>query len=1556
MAEALQNDEPVVLSEDEQVAALEQSKTPLTEAEIATQALSAKEEAAKTVEDLPTKDGIPRISIAPVSPQPKANVEETKTRVDLMSRPPYIRTQTKELKPAVEQEVERRAAMTEPMTYNSVMEKLEAGETVTLGNKTYRPQVLGIIKSNQKERMLLKGQVAQYGKPQADAAPTEPSIMFTDPSATKVVIPPSITNPDEIDLATNYAEGRIAVNSMLKQTIPDRNVRQIIVDNYISGDFMANLAQRVAEQGRGIPGIGTILSEAYGVLEALDDTLPPGTKFTRSPEEEAKGKGLSFSEAWESRRAQREERRQKYLEGVDTVLSGPTLAMHFNNEVNRIAKERFEARTLTEDQYKALAFDTVGGKEVPKVHFDEDTAYQLMDLAFNEMPEVAQVGLIITENVATGGFFSASKASRSKQELAKLKKMIAADKTLENLSYNDVVRVLKERDTRVKINNKLLQVGIAQETVSDQLSNATKAIQKSNEKLTKMRLDGLENTASYKLELSNRDNIQRLKNRAYISGKATPYLTAGASDVFVTSLGQYYAREYLGEVMDPGAAEAVGFLGMSLGLTKGTKYLGKKVAGAATSVVGFTGRTALRVVPEMLGTQVTLVGRLANKAIPLGDTTVNDYERLVFMPANNGRRMTMGERAAMARTVKQVQELSPENRERLFAAIERVEELKENILRGFPDEASRLQAEKLFNMSLGQAAGISLTAAARADGTLSLKTINKEGLNSLFDATAQQQRQIEQTKVALDAFANYVSQFPEVGNKAPIKRMMSGMQNMVLEQEALITRDLKNIDANLDEFIEAASADILEGVDENFINDLRDMKIALKSELNEVIDEEQALKEVNRAWAKGTERRLDRIENLRNNRLRHRSALSRLLEDMAYARLNQLTARGDAAYARLNKFIEETDRPGIDISEAVEDMMSIAGESDIMQMFGRDGYFFSSPVGRRAQQVFNSMANKAFDAIDPDYKTFLEAKLVEAGLPESMVAGMSNVDFALAAHATGELNIFANVTLTEADVMRRAFRDYGYKVKNSNPAVGGRFKEFANKLDSLIENADNEGYEKLLEAREQYAAAVGDTQREGGTFYKLKQSRKGGEKKAVTDDAPTMYYYRGFGPDNLFDDIINPLDKLMRQRPRNKEQIVDQLRNAVEDTAQAFADPVNGSLVFNLDDPDSLQAFNLLRRAITESIQGRWFDDYIKAIRKERVGSRIGPESTYDFARSEDIATLNDATTITVTQGGVSKQVPLADMTSLYRFEQFQLADLEKGTQLAKGFKAFQTRASQTLRRVKNAEEEASIKRGNAMVNLKVLANVNDGQQFFDKYIDGVGADIDVLRDVFINSAKEQNIEATEAEKLFDEGVKALTFQGLLARGGYSVSPEAVEKAFDGTEYAAKTLTNTGALLETMNRPEVRQNLLSMFDQEHIDYIDSIASYLHIEAARELVLSGGTKGLSTQEALSRAYNIARGMVSPLYVGSEVAIRIMQEMNAETLFMALDNKDSARIMDKILNFPKLVTREELDTFDTMLMTFMTTHALRTGQEATVRKYLDVNPFDKETTDEANTQGQ
>lgn len=1550
--------EPLQVNDEEQTP---NDPVVLTQDEIATQAVPADEQLAQEtqkIEDLPTtSSGIPRITIAPVTPQPEAGVDKSTSTFSLQKTAPYIRvSEPKDLKPRVEEDLARKAEATEPQTYESVMKRLEAGETVVLGNKTYvgRPTAR-VIKNNAEERVLLKGQIAQYGMP-GEVQEDQPTIAFTDPAASSVVLPQSMTDPDERDLATTYAESRMAVNSMLQQTIPNRNVRQIIVDNYISGDFVANLSQRVAEQGRGFAvGIPLLGMDIYGVTDALTDHTQ---------------KGINFFDAWEAREPERERRRQKFLESVDSVLSGPTLAMHFNNEVNRIAKERFENGTITKEQYEDIAFVKVGGELVPKEHFDEDTAYQLMDMAFNEMPKLLQVATMVTENAFTGGFYGATKAFKGGEELKRLKKIIASDNTLAGLTYDQAIKELKSRDINFKVNQKLLDIGIGQEKVSDQLAAASVKIQQSNKKLDELRLNGLENSVEYKIEMSNRDNLQRMRNRAVFSGKTRPYLAAGSRDAFVVSAGQFYSRELLGDSIDPGAAEALGFIGMAaFGGKDLTLYLGSKFAAGSKSLVGVSGRTALRVTPDWLGSNVTLIGRLANKAIPLGDTTVNDYERLVFKP-RNGRRMTMGERAALQRTVDSVKDMRPENRDELYDAISRVNELTDRILNAFDTPAERMEAERLFQLTLGQATGISLTAAARAEGTLSLKSLKKEGLDILFETSRVQQEQIRRTQIALENFANHVENFADINKSGPIKALVRKLEDMITEQQVQLNNDLNIIDENLDTFIEAASADIIEGVDENFIQDLIKMKIGLKESLQKVIDEEQAIKEVNKAWSAGTERRLQLIENLRRNRLKHRNATSRLLEDLMYARLNQLTARGDAAYSDLGKFINDTNRPGVDIAPAVEKMMSIAydGESDIMFMFGRDGVFFNSPVGRRAQDTFDKMAVRAFNSIDDDFKTFLEGKLIEDfEIPADEIVRLQSsregrVQFALMAHATGAINIFGNVSLVEADVLRRAFRDYGYKVKKSNPTVGERFGDFAKTLDDLIDESDPEGFQKLLEAREKYAIAVGDTMREGGTFYRLKQSRKGGEKRVLSDDAPTKNFYRTFKPTDLFNDVIENVDKLSRRlNERQMEKTIDDLNQAVAEVMQEFADPVDGKLVFDLTTPEGKQYFDVLRKTVTESLQDRWFADYIAAVRKDRVGARIQPEETYNFKRSQDLEFINNAATVLVKVPGKAEpiSVPIMDLDSLYKFERIQLDRLEEGTQLARGFKQFQTRAKQQLTSIKNFEKAALPRRGQAIESIKSLANAADGATFFERYIQGTGEDIDVLRDLFINNSISQGIGVAEAEKAFDEGVKALIFQGILSRGAYRVSQEAKEVAFDGSTFMAKTFHDTGSLLETLRNEDVREQLLSVFDPDHLQYLDDVATFMHLQGARAMVLSGNVKGISTTEALSRAYNIARQMVSPLYVGSEVALRIMHQMGAETLFMALDNKDSARIMNNLLNFPELVTKQDLDKFDSYLMQFMVTHALRTGQEALVRQYLDVNPFDgdeDEQETEASTSGQ
>ncbi len=56
----------------------------------------------------------------------------------------------------------------------------------------------------------------------------------------------------------------------------------------------------------------------------------------------------------------------------------------------------------------------------------------------------------------------------------------------------------------------------------------------------------------------------------------------------------------------------------------------------------------------------------------------------------------------------------------------------------------------------------------------------------------------------------------------------------------------------------------------------------------------------------------------------------------------------------------------------------------------------------------------------------------------------------LMAQETGQLNIFDGIRLDEVDVLRRAFRDYGYRVRKSNPAVSKRFTEFSTLLDDIM--------------------------------------------------------------------------------------------------------------------------------------------------------------------------------------------------------------------------------------------------------------------------------------------------------------------------------------------------------------------------------------------------------------------------------------------------------------------------------------------------------------------------
>jgi murein L,D-transpeptidase YcbB/YkuD len=86
-------------------------------------------------------------------------------------------------------------------------------------------------------------------------------------------------------------------------------------------------------------------------------------------------------------------------------------------------------------------------------------------------------------------------------------------------------------------------------------------------------------------------------------------------------------------------------------------------------------------------------------------------------------------------------------------------------------------------------------------------------------------------------------------------------------------------------------------------------------------------------------------------------------------------------------------------------------------------------------------------------------------------------------------------------------------------------------------------------------------------------------------------------------------------------------------------------------------------------------------------------------------------------------------------------------------------------------------------------------------------------------------------------------------------------------------------------------------------------------------MSGMARNMSMNEVLSRAYNISRGMVSPLYVTSEFAIRAASASSINLLQLTAQNEDAARIVAKMFENPELVTRQDIDTFDQLLQSFV-----------------------------------
>ena len=74
------------------------------------------------------------------------------------------------------------------------------------------------------------------------------------------------------------------------------------------------------------------------------------------------------------------------------------------------------------------------------------------------------------------------------------------------------------------------------------------------------------------------------------------------------------------------------------------------------------------------------------------------------------------------------------------------------------------------------------------------------------------------------------------------------------------------------------------------------------------------------------------------------------------------------------------------------------------------------------------------------------------------------------------------------------------------------------------------------------------------------------------------------------------------------------------------------------------------------------------------------------------------------------------------------------------------------------------------------------------------------------------------------------------------------------------------------------------------------------------------------------------MVSPQYVAAELAVSMASKAGIDLMKMAATDKDGARFMHRFMEFPKDMTKADLDIFSAKLTTFIVTEFGKLGYDA------------------------
>ena len=1344
---------------------------------------------------------------------------------------------------------------------------------------------------------------------------------------------PTVDVAEEVQ---RFANSGIRLNELLSNRDIDGRVRQILIDIYGRGsptreagrslrndlEYLGSFAQDAAVLG--VAGFASAV-EAFGETEETNyfTALKRIYEETYRPAAIKKLAELRGSVDY-----------KKYSEIVEADVRKEFIARHKEGPLNELVKLKLPNGTI-----------------VNGTLLDEEIGNALLDYGMNELTSFEKFQKFVAENfVFTAGVgFTTTLTSA-----AKFKNLKTAMKNNPTLYASDDLnanwRLFKHENARTATGKKVQgfkdfiadKVGYRGPLNNIQeskryrgaLKSLNEQVREQQSKLDELIMNGTDE--AIRAQKAVVKSLRGRRNRFAARGFGySPYAVAVGKDEVLLSVAQTAGYEFFD------AAGLNGDLGGLVGVLTGA-LAGKPIAGLVSSLGGAAG--AVTGLDAVALDAIKLLDNMGNimqskPGLLTGFLRNADFD---FIEASSGVALSAKEKSAFKELANMMRNIDEKDRETVFNSIQNFYNLKSRLLAGV-DEADRAAADEMLTKSFASISSIGVLR-----GYESVNNLTQIGnFREAIKVSREEKRLLDAAELNLNNLASLVAknQGIDLKDRKYFAQFTANIKSALARQQGTVAEKLARHGTLIEEWKQGILNNPLHEIQtDNLFNDFYEIKLLLDPERAATLEgKQQMVEESFNELAKIMEQRFDNLRQLKGFEGQRRK-LGLDLEATKEAFDEYKTAKVRLFYDEAGQIAGDRK---VDLFPILNDLTSKLQrfrEKDLKGLFDRSKgvlaghhggllYKSLSQMGERNIREFfgtadNAQIKEILQNTDPNnYLSLVGEMDVDAMDVENMpffeiAVALMNKKQANPELFADDFNLF-QADIFETDMVRRHFNNKGEYASDATEAAA--FFDVVGSVDEAFNQIPEIGA-AMDRARANYKDLIPDAQRKGTLGERISKSQVGPAYTNVPAGTYRNPYGKGMNPDQWHDVIANNMLNFLNGADNGAD-----VANDIDEFVRYWSDDfskADGDFFFDLTTEEGAAKYDLVSKILRMTLESAYATRMKKGASMDvqninKVADGAAPTvSGYNFdmvSNVEDLQQLLDNRMKVQTEPGVIESRPLIDLKQISSDMNDFYQILEVNKKLKTDLKTFsdgvKNEASAMQAVVGKTADD--IAENLEQKDLARLMDVGRPGDFFERYV--LAKDPSALVDLkaqYMKGIAPNSPAAQVASQEWDETVQYFLINGVLEYA--RLGPQQINSFGRKAGEVAETLESPENILKVLNDP----NTIEAFENAGIDgkitqNLLDIAEYALIEeGAKTFRMAGGVRPISSNEMISRAFNIARGMVSPTYVAAEFAFRLMERNNISILKVAAESGEAGEIILKMMKNPEELTPTEIKTFGTL----------------------------------------